>query len=369
MASILYFNSGFVPNPNETPIPIKPCFQIGDPFSCKGKNFQLSSLDPAYQYITQKRIQNTVRVPSSLYTMNVGALANYQSPVLKTRVNWNQMSDRAVPHYQSNSGRSQGSTYHGSSLRSTQTRDRPGAQTPGGYGVDIKHNSYYRYLNRLKGGKLLRRGVIPKTYGLPIPFDPAFPVYGGKTVKTAIVTHCSPRICPRFDREREFGDEDDRLIANSLAFERTFDEAPFNITYQVGDKVYARTSLAVFFQEAVIVSQEGDYIYTVRFDDNVVEATLDANAGFIIPYFPCYCKNDQLNLSQSIALKYLFKECTALNVFNSKDNENFLNSIAPLLKNYRNFGTLYESFAQEPNYTESIDLDLYYNTNPDVVVN
>lgn len=35
--------------------------------------------------------------------------------------------------------------------QSSLTRDRPGSQAPGGSGVDIKHNSYARYLARLKG--------------------------------------------------------------------------------------------------------------------------------------------------------------------------------------------------------------------------
>ena len=45
-----------------------------------------------------KRIENTVRVPSSEYTMNKSALNVYTSPKSQfAYVNWNQMSDRAVP--------------------------------------------------------------------------------------------------------------------------------------------------------------------------------------------------------------------------------------------------------------------------------
>jgi hypothetical protein len=45
-----------------------------------------------------KRIENTVRVPSSEYTMNKSALNVYTPPQSQfAYVNWNQMSDRAVP--------------------------------------------------------------------------------------------------------------------------------------------------------------------------------------------------------------------------------------------------------------------------------
>ena len=39
----------------------------------------------------------------------------------------------------------------GNSTRSTITGNKPGAMTPGGYGVDVKHGSYARYLGKLKG--------------------------------------------------------------------------------------------------------------------------------------------------------------------------------------------------------------------------
>jgi len=64
-------------------------------------------------------------------------------------VNWNQMSDRKYPHVQK--ANASGSNPGGNSTRRTRTRLRPGALSPGGVGVDIKHNSYERYLNRLKG--------------------------------------------------------------------------------------------------------------------------------------------------------------------------------------------------------------------------
>jgi hypothetical protein len=159
-----------------------------------GWNENLPNTNPAAQYHTLKIIQNTVRVPASLYTHDLGALTTYQKPTgAFGNVNWNQMSDRAVRHIQPNIVAG-GSFYHASSTRHTITRCRPGAGCPGGSGVDIKHNSYDRYLNRLKGRGPVRRDVIPPNYGVPLPFNRAEPIYGGKTIKTSIVgDNC---ICP-----------------------------------------------------------------------------------------------------------------------------------------------------------------------------
>ena len=68
-------------------------------------------------------MQKQRRAPSSVYTMNLGAFhvsgPNTNLPKAKYgMVFWNQSSDRRVAH---------------------------------GGGVDIKHNSYERYIRRLKG--------------------------------------------------------------------------------------------------------------------------------------------------------------------------------------------------------------------------
>jgi len=163
-------------------------------YRCRGCNKGLSGNTPADQYQKQKLIQNTVRVYSSLYTMNLGSLSSYQRPTVETNlVGWNQQSDRPYPSVQKASiptgfNTSMNGRHH------SNTSSKPGSQTPGGIGCDIKHNSYDRYLNKLKGRKVLRRGVIPPTFGLPyIPFNRAFPVYGGKEFNTAIVAGCN---CP-----------------------------------------------------------------------------------------------------------------------------------------------------------------------------
>ena len=55
---------------------------------------------------------------ASQYTGNLGAITVFQRPLAQTGLNWHQSSDRRLPH---------------------------------GGGVDIKHNSYDRYVRRLKG--------------------------------------------------------------------------------------------------------------------------------------------------------------------------------------------------------------------------
>ena len=99
---------------------------------------------------TQKQIWNQIRAPASLYTMNFAALANTQR--ISSTNNWDQSSDQMVAAQQT--------AYHptrGNSQKSTLTSSKPGSAAPGGKGVDIKYNSYARYLNRLKGGTLVKQ--------------------------------------------------------------------------------------------------------------------------------------------------------------------------------------------------------------------
>jgi len=113
--------------------------------SCNG-----CSADCNYE-ITQKRIWKQVRAYSSLFTMakssaNVTTADNLPLPTF-SNVNWNQSSDRNRPAVQNAVVPSRGN-----STRHSITRERPGSCAPGGKGVDIKHNSYDRYLNRRKSG-------------------------------------------------------------------------------------------------------------------------------------------------------------------------------------------------------------------------
>jgi hypothetical protein len=245
--------------------------------SCRGCNRNLSSNNPASQYQRQKLIQNTVRVASSLYTMNLAGLSGYQKPSSKYQlinqpgtpyiappsVYWNQMSDRAKPADQVVKTGS-GSTYHGSSTRHTILRCRPGAMSPGGVGVDIKHNSYERRLNKLKGKAPLRRGVIPPTYGTPIPFNRVYPIYGGKVVKTAIINGCK---CPDIsDRDNLIYDShaiQDKIL--SVGYKFSVDDFVWAKKYANDPKLY----------KAQIINIENN-IYTIKIvdDNSVVETNL-----------------------------------------------------------------------------------------------
>lgn len=117
-----------------------------------------------------------MRVPSSLYTMNRAALNVFQSPTppspqewknttLTERQSWlqhnyrrwNQMSDRLKPSNQVVVTPTRGNT-----TRTTTTSHRPGAGSPGGKGVDVKHDSYARYLARKKGKVLTKKFIAKK---------------------------------------------------------------------------------------------------------------------------------------------------------------------------------------------------------------
>ena len=265
-----------------------------DIHSCRGCNHNLASNDPASQYQRQKLIQKTVRVPSSLYTMNLAGLSGYQKPSHKYQlveqagtpyyappgVNWNQMSDRANPSKQLTKVAS-GSTYHSSSTKHSITRNRPGAMSPGGIGVDIKHNSYERRLQRLKGKSVLRRGVIPPNYGSPIPFNRAYPIYGGKVIKTGIINNCD---CP---------DITDNLEADTIIYgskSSAVQDVILSIKYKfnIGDFVWAKKDfLSTDLFKAQIINIENN-IYTIKFEnDGQIIQTLESS---LLIYFNCNCE-------------------------------------------------------------------------------
>lgn len=262
--------------------------------SCGRGFLKLSSKAPAYLYQNQKIIQNTVRVYASLYIMNLKSLSAYQKPlnsyqsleqagsyyINAPRVNWNQMSDRAKPSVQVVKSGS-GTAYGGNSTKYTITRNRPGAMSPGGIGCDIKHNSYDRYLNRLKAKGPLRRGAIPVSPPY-VPFDRAFPVFGGKTFKTNIIDRCN---CPDLDatysleaNKRIYGD-----ILNAIQ-ERILS---IGYKYSEGEFVWAKK----FFNDtivykAIIDEIRGD-VYNIRFLDDGTKklvSILELNI-----YFECDC--------------------------------------------------------------------------------
>jgi hypothetical protein len=256
-------------------------------YRCRGCDNNLNSNDPASQYQRQKIIQNTVRVNSSLFTMNLGALSVYQKPsdkyffvdvsgsnyLVSPGVNWNQMSDRKEPHIQVVKTGA-GTGYHSSSTKRTITSSRPGAMSPGGSGVDIKHNSYDRYLNRIKGKAPLRRGVIPRGFGTPyIPFNRAYPVYGGKVLATSIVNGCN---CPIV------GYNDAKLYEKSDLQDKIYD---VKYEYRVGNFVWALKvgDSSETKYKAEIIAINGD-IYTIKFEDDTTE---NVTANYISIYFDC----------------------------------------------------------------------------------
>lgn len=222
--------------------------------------------------------------------MNLAGLAGYQKPsntyqlveqagtpyYAPPRVNWNQMSDRAKPAVQVVKTGS-GSTYHGSSTRHTIVRNRPGAMSPGGVGVDIKHNSYDRYLNRLKGKSVLRRGPIPPTYGAPIPFNRADPIYGGKTVKMGIINGCE---CPDVSNGNEliYGPQSNAIQDKILS-----------VTYKfhIGDLVWSKKiyNSTVLYKATIIDIIDG--VYTIQFSDDKTITTASVNELLI--YHECTC--------------------------------------------------------------------------------
>ena len=185
-------------------------------FNCRnGRSAtKLTGNTPSQRYQKLKLMYNAVRVPSSVYTMNLGALNVYEIPEVERQgVNWNQMSDRKEPHIQA--AGSSGGNPGGNSTKRSVTRLRPGALSPGGAGVDIKHNSYDRYLARLKGKKPLRQEATPKAFKENnLPFNRAAPVYGGKIFKVGIIDKC---VCgPDENRKDLYADEGSGCLAPAM---------------------------------------------------------------------------------------------------------------------------------------------------------
>jgi hypothetical protein len=245
-------------------------------YRCRNCDTNLTTNTPSSQYQKQKIIQRTVRVDSSQYTMNLASLAGYQNPNKKNAyVPWNQMSDRAEPAKQKANANG-GNTIGSSSTRHSITRLRPGAMSPGGVGCDIKHNSYDRYLNRLKGKAPLRRGVVPSNFGVEeIPFNRAFPIYGDKVVKTSIVSGCN---CPIFPSKRN--SEDYRKLYENNE-NQNYD---FNVPYvfSVGQNIFILKNGHEAF--ATILEDLGNGNFKIETFNGEILITNQSN--FII-YNPC----------------------------------------------------------------------------------
>jgi len=267
-------------------------------YRCRGCNKGLNGNTPADQYQKQKIIQNTVRVYASLYTMNLGSLSSYvNKPVDVYRVGWNQQSDRAYPSVQKGSVKT--GFYNSLNGRHHSfTSSRPGTQTPGGVGCDIKHNSYDRFLNKLKGKNVLRRGVIPPTFGLPqIPFNPAFPVYGGKQFKTSIVADCN---CPL---DENVAVSDAKLYKNPY-FQEDINDVVFK--YEVGMFVYAFNDILNTRVRAEIIQDLGNDTFIIKFDDGTTKTMTIAE---LLQNYPCNCNEITFNSSLDVLANGLDSVC------------------------------------------------------------
>lgn len=120
----------------------------------------------------QKRIQNVVRVSTSLYLDNLSALTvrgniSNKPEYTHNNVNQSQASDRNVYHLQSEIVN-----------RKINYHARPGRLGPGGLGVDVKHNSFNRILLRKKAQHLTTDNTTNN------------PSYGNRKKKYGIVNNC-----------------------------------------------------------------------------------------------------------------------------------------------------------------------------------
>lgn len=257
----------------------------------------LTSNTPANQYQRLKLIQNTVRVYSSLYTSNLGPLSAYQNPGKKTHnVCWNQMSDRVVPSVQKTVVPS--GTNCALNRKSTSvTSSKPGSQSPGGVGCDIKHNSYDRYLNRLKGKGPLRRGIVPPNFGVPtLPFNPAYPIYGAKTTKTNIVSGCDCPIDSEINENIDINTNittditsDRNNIINSIQIYNNPLYQPYSnseFSFNNGDYVFAIQTGNNYYTRATIENKYNNSTYLVKFDNGQSEIQMSTS---LLLYYPCNC--------------------------------------------------------------------------------
>lgn len=253
----------------------------------------LTNNTPANRYQIQKQIQNTVRVYSSLYTDNKGALSAYVKPGPITHdVCWNQQSDRPFPSVQKATVPTGFYNSQMNNKHHSVTSSRPGCQTPGGVGCDIKHNSYDRYLNRLKGKGPLRRGPVPKIFASPsIPFNCAYPVYGSKLFKTSIVSGC---YCPiGVD-----SNESNNTIYNNPLYQPVPEVA--NYIFKVGDKVLKLDVKTGKYNQGEIIDINNNKTYDVLFSIKGVETVENDILGIdLIPTYndcipdPCILKNSE----------------------------------------------------------------------------
>ena len=121
------------------------------------------------KFIYQKKILKQTGVTSSIYNSNLTAFS-----VIKGQ-NYNTTAASAASDRDKPSNTKLIIRRNTSSLTGSRTSLKPGSLSAGGKGVDVKHNSYDRYLAKLKGKTLkqITTGTEPK-YGNKISNIPLF---------------------------------------------------------------------------------------------------------------------------------------------------------------------------------------------------
>ena len=179
--------SGYDDNSGNTSGPInepeKPCcdafcytappIDIENNLNCSNTCIQLNKFPYSTSFDTiaiQRRIQNQSRASEGRYQDNLNAVTvasnylnftgNRTNILKKSTLQWGKsfnlrnQSDQVLPSRSKSIFKNQFTINvpsRGNSVKSTTTANRPGASTPGGEGVDVKHGSYQRYLDKKKG--------------------------------------------------------------------------------------------------------------------------------------------------------------------------------------------------------------------------
>tara|TARA_Y100000816_G_scaffold180734_1_gene130782 strand:- start:2012 stop:2578 length:567 start_codon:yes stop_codon:yes gene_type:complete len=112
---------------------------------------------------TEAKIQNQVGVSQSqmlsvLSSFNIREIQNSTGETNRTRssrifgskYNLRNQSDRI----RVSSNTSNNVVTRGNSVKRSVTSNRPGSSVPGGFGVDVKHGSYSRYLGKIKANNI-----------------------------------------------------------------------------------------------------------------------------------------------------------------------------------------------------------------------
>jgi hypothetical protein len=229
------------------------------PNRCRNCDTNLTSDTVANKYQQLKLINNNVRVSESEYILNKSALIAGHN--VKP---WNQQSDRAVPSFQKELIKT---GFHNSmnSRHASKTSSRPGCQTPGGVGVDIKHNSYDRYLNRIKAYNLKSGIVISQK--------------GRKMNVNSIISSC---YCPNNIFTEWNGGQENKII-------------DLNIVYYIGMLVWINYGNCCTKKQGYIVDIDNvNNIYKLRFKDNTTGLY---SFNDIVPAYKEICTSPDNNLA------------------------------------------------------------------------